>query len=223
MLVCAPAYAQNTVDLHVDATGAASRVIHVRMSMPAKPGPMTLLYPEWIPGEHGPTGPIANLVGLKFSERRSRHRLETRQRQYVRVPCRNSRRRIGSRCGLRFRVAARSQRLHIGSLHHQRVSDSQLESAAAVSGRRGRRQRAIPRVSPTAAHLEVRHRACRFRRKPAAKSIFRPASLTTLVDSPVSTGAHYRTIDLGAGGHRSQSAALSPPGRGQRPRRRHFA
>jgi hypothetical protein len=36
------------------------------MSMPAKPGAMTLLYPEWIPGEHGPTGPIANLVGLKL-------------------------------------------------------------------------------------------------------------------------------------------------------------
>ena len=27
---------------------------------------MTLLYPQWIPGEHGPTGPIANLVGLKI-------------------------------------------------------------------------------------------------------------------------------------------------------------
>ena len=27
---------------------------------------MTLLYPEWIPGEHGPTGPIVNLVGLKI-------------------------------------------------------------------------------------------------------------------------------------------------------------
>ncbi len=27
---------------------------------------MTLLYPEWIPGEHMPTGPIVNLVGLKI-------------------------------------------------------------------------------------------------------------------------------------------------------------
>ena len=26
---------------------------------------------------------------------------------------------------------------------------------------------------------------------------FRPVSLTTLIDSPVSTGAHYRTIELG--------------------------
>ena len=34
--------------------------------MPAAPGPMTLLYPQWIPGEHGPTGPIADLVNLKI-------------------------------------------------------------------------------------------------------------------------------------------------------------
>ena len=35
------------------------------MTMTAKAGPMTLLYPQWIPGGHGPTGPIVNLVGLK--------------------------------------------------------------------------------------------------------------------------------------------------------------
>jgi len=35
--------------------------------MPVKPGPLTLYYPKWIPGEHGPNGPIASLSGLKFS------------------------------------------------------------------------------------------------------------------------------------------------------------
>ena len=55
-----------TIRLHVDATDAPRRLLHVRMTMPAKPGSMTLLYPEWIPGEHGPTGPIADLVGLKI-------------------------------------------------------------------------------------------------------------------------------------------------------------
>ena len=60
-------FAQNTVQLQVDASDAPRRLFHVHMTMPAKPGPMTLLYPEWIPGEHGPTGPIANLVGLKVS------------------------------------------------------------------------------------------------------------------------------------------------------------
>src|SRR6266498_1128836 len=60
-------FAQNTVQLHVDASDAQRRLFHVQMTLPVKPGPMTLLYPEWIPGEHGPTGPIANLVGLKVS------------------------------------------------------------------------------------------------------------------------------------------------------------
>jgi predicted metalloprotease with PDZ domain len=28
---------------------------------------MTLYYPKWIPGEHGPTGPMTDVAGLKFS------------------------------------------------------------------------------------------------------------------------------------------------------------
>src|SRR5215472_15579561 len=60
-----PLCAQDPVHLRVDATDAQRRLFHVQMSMPAKPGPMTLLYPEWIPGEHGPKGPIANFVGLR--------------------------------------------------------------------------------------------------------------------------------------------------------------
>jgi hypothetical protein len=32
-----------------------------------KPGPLTLLCPEWIPGEHGPTGPVTDLVNLRIS------------------------------------------------------------------------------------------------------------------------------------------------------------
>ena len=35
--------------------------------IPAKPGTLTLYYPKWIPGEHGPTGPIQDLAGLKFT------------------------------------------------------------------------------------------------------------------------------------------------------------
>ena len=41
--------------------------IRAHIVMPVKPGPLTLYYPKWIPGEHGPDGPIANLTGLKFS------------------------------------------------------------------------------------------------------------------------------------------------------------
>ena len=64
-----PLSAQNTVRLRVDAADAPRRLFHVQMTIPAKPGAMTLLYPEWIPGEHGPTGPIQNLVGLKIDRK----------------------------------------------------------------------------------------------------------------------------------------------------------
>lgn len=55
------------IHLTVDATQAPMHIIHTRMVIPVTPGPLTLYYPKWIPGEHAPDGPIANLVGLKFS------------------------------------------------------------------------------------------------------------------------------------------------------------
>ena len=35
--------------------------------MPASAGDLTLYYPKWIPGEHAPDGPVADLSGLKFT------------------------------------------------------------------------------------------------------------------------------------------------------------
>jgi len=62
------AFAQNDpISLQVDATDAPRQILHSRLRIPAKPGPVTLLFPKWIPGEHGPTGPINDLVNLKIS------------------------------------------------------------------------------------------------------------------------------------------------------------
>lgn len=55
------------IQLTVDATQAPMHIIHTHMVIPVTAGPLTLYYPKWIPGEHSPDGPIANLVGLKFS------------------------------------------------------------------------------------------------------------------------------------------------------------
>jgi predicted metalloprotease with PDZ domain len=55
------------IKLLVDATDAPRKIFHARMSIPAKPGTLTLYYPKWIPGEHGPTGPIQDLAGLRFA------------------------------------------------------------------------------------------------------------------------------------------------------------
>src|SRR5881398_1244444 len=64
LLLAASASAQLKVT--VDATDISRRILHSRVSMPAKPGPMTVVYPKWIPGEHGPTGPIIDVAGLRF-------------------------------------------------------------------------------------------------------------------------------------------------------------
>jgi predicted metalloprotease with PDZ domain len=52
------------VTLSVDLTDAPRKIIHATETMAVTPGPMTLVYPKWIPGEHGPTGPIDNMAGL---------------------------------------------------------------------------------------------------------------------------------------------------------------
>src|ERR1700730_3567083 len=51
----------------LDAREAPRKILHARLTIPVKPGPLTLFYPKWIPGEHGPTGPITDLAGLKLS------------------------------------------------------------------------------------------------------------------------------------------------------------
>jgi predicted metalloprotease with PDZ domain len=56
-----------TITLSVDASEAPRKIFHAQLRIPAKPGSLTLYYPKWIPGEHGPTGPITDLTGLKFT------------------------------------------------------------------------------------------------------------------------------------------------------------
>ena len=51
----------------VDATDTTRGVFRVNEKIPVlAPGPLTLLYPKWLPGNHSPGGPIAALAGLKF-------------------------------------------------------------------------------------------------------------------------------------------------------------
>ena len=53
-----------TIALQVNLTNTTDRFVTVHESIPAKAGELTLLYPEWIPGNHSPTGPIEKLAGL---------------------------------------------------------------------------------------------------------------------------------------------------------------
>ena len=67
LLVSAAASAAAPIRIAVDATDAPRDVIHSHLTIPVAPGPMTLWYPKWIPGEHGPTGPIVQVAGFRIS------------------------------------------------------------------------------------------------------------------------------------------------------------
>jgi len=62
-----PGSAAEPLQLHVDAREAARRVLHAQLTIPVAPGPLTLVYPKWLPGTHGPTGPLTDLVGIRMS------------------------------------------------------------------------------------------------------------------------------------------------------------
>lgn len=53
-----------TIALAVDVTDLEHRVFSVTERIPVRPGPFTLLYPEWLPGNHAPRGTISGIAGL---------------------------------------------------------------------------------------------------------------------------------------------------------------
>lgn len=186
---------QQQIKLSVDATDITRRLVHARMSYPVKPGPFTLLYPQWIPGEHGPTGPIADLVGIKVSangqaipwKRDSVNMFAF----HVEVPAGVSSLEVsidfisppetggfssGSSATSEMAVLSWNQFL----LYPAGVPTDQLNIQADMKVPNGWRYgTALPIASESGNSIQ-----------------FRPSSVSTLIDSPVISGAHFRTIDL---------------------------
>jgi len=55
------------IRVEVDETRAPQKILHAHLQIPVEPGPLVLFYPEWIPGEHMPDGPLIDMAGLKFA------------------------------------------------------------------------------------------------------------------------------------------------------------
>ena len=69
-LLAAPLRAQRgpqaAMTLVVDETQAARRIAFVHEELSVQPGPLALAYPKWIPGEHGPTGPLEQVAAIQI-------------------------------------------------------------------------------------------------------------------------------------------------------------
>ena len=55
---------EGTISLSVDLTNITDRILTVHETIPVRPGEITLLYPQWLPGTHSPSNPVANMAGL---------------------------------------------------------------------------------------------------------------------------------------------------------------
>jgi predicted metalloprotease with PDZ domain len=67
LLAFAFTLAAQPIRVVVDATDAPRKLFRAHLTIPAAPGPMRLTYAKWIPGEHGPTGPITDLVDVRIA------------------------------------------------------------------------------------------------------------------------------------------------------------
>ena len=197
-LAAAPVFAQAPLRVHVDATEAPQRVFHVRMNIPAAAGPLTLLYPQWIPGDHSPDGPLAQMVGLFIAaggkDIRWRRDDVNMFAYHVDVPAGASALDVrfdflsppeagggafssGSSATTEMTVLNWNQFV----LYPQGANPDTLQYQVSMRLPAGWKYgTALP--GPRAAGEDIE---------------FQPCSLTTLIDSPVSAGRHYRTVDLG--------------------------
>ena len=60
-------YAPGAIAVEVDATNLGQRIFRVKQTIPVQAGALTLLYPQWLPGNHAPRGPIDKIAGITFS------------------------------------------------------------------------------------------------------------------------------------------------------------
>jgi predicted metalloprotease with PDZ domain len=57
----------NPMTIVLDERTAPRGFAYTHMTIPVEPGSFTLDYPEWIPGEHGPTGPLHDMSQLTIT------------------------------------------------------------------------------------------------------------------------------------------------------------
>jgi predicted metalloprotease with PDZ domain len=186
------------VRIAVDLRDSPRHVFHAKLKFPVKPGPLTLVYPKWIQGEHAPTGPIVNLTGLKMSSggkevawRRDdvdmyAFHLEIPQGSetlevsldYLSTPETGG---SHDRTDATAKIAVLNW--YLVTLYPQDAKADDLTYEATLQLPSGWKYgTALPVAKETSEEVA-----------------FAPATLTTLIDSPLITGEYFRNIDLAPG------------------------
>ena len=192
------ALAQTTIPIviAVDATQASQKIYHVTVSMPAHPGPFAFVYPKWIPGYHGPVGPIEAVANMRVSAGGNslawRRDLVDAYTIATTVPANAN--------SLEVAFDIVSAPSHNGQ--NEAISTAQL-ALLEYSNFVVYPQGAVATETPVRASLKVPDGWTIGTALPVASRAggvvtFAPASLYTLVDSPIIAGAHERAFVLDA-------------------------
>jgi predicted metalloprotease with PDZ domain len=191
-----PAAAASTITIFVDATEAPRKILHATLTIPAQPGPLTLVYPKWIPGEHGPDGPLGDMAGLRFSaggkEIPWRRDLVDMFAFHLTVPAGAT----AVEASLDYLEPAGGSFTAGGSATEQLLVLSWNQVVLYPAGMTARQVMFQPNLRLPAgwkfgSSLDVAGGA----NGPDIE--FQPVTLETLVDSPVITGRYFRVVPLG--------------------------
>ena len=176
------------ISLTVDATQTQKKILHAHLVMPVKPGPLTLYYPKWIPGEHGPDGPINDLTGLKFE---ADGKSIPWQRDLLDV--------------FTFHVDIPAGATHLDA-HYDYIEPNGVSATDKLMILEWNEAVLYPAGTPSAQLMYETTlimpdgwkfgTALPVATQSANRVSFKPISLDLLVDSPVITGEYYRAIDL---------------------------
>ena len=196
-----------TITLALDARETPRKLLHARETLNVTPGPLTLVYPKWIPGEHSPTGPIDDLVGLNFTA--AGRSLPWRRDAvdlfafHVDIPQGSTSLDVSfdflAAIGQGGFSSASSDTAHLGIYSWNQVllypqgtrTDDVMFRASMELPAGWKFGTALPVANQNGATIE-----------------FQPVSLTTLVDSPIVAGEYLRVVPLDNSSSRPVEAVL---------------
>jgi predicted metalloprotease with PDZ domain len=192
------AYPAGALKLQVDATDTDRHIFRVHETIPvAQAGPLTLLYPQWLPGNHAPNGPMKNAAGFVF--------------------------RAGGKVIPWMRDPVDVFAFHLDVPAGASSVDVEFEFLSATTGDQGRivmtpemlslewNALALYPAGYFARQIQVEP-SVRFpdgwkfasALEPAGEAqgvtTFKPVDFDTLVDSPMIAGRYYKQVDLDPGG-----------------------
>lgn len=186
-----------TMRLEVDATDTRQGIWTIRQTIPVvQPGRMTLLFPQWIPGNHAPRGELDKLAGLTF-------RAGGRTLAWTRDPLNVYAFHIDVPAGtteveasFQFLTPTNSEQSRV--LVTREMLNLQWEDVSLYPA--GYYTRRIP-VTATATYPDGWRAATALRPTGQAgnRVTYGTVSYETLQDSPVFAGRYFRADDLGGG------------------------